>query len=306
MPQEPVESAPVAEAPAAPEIPEAPAEPTIQTNSTGMVGTSLSMPEAPAMSGEPTIPAPFGVKTTGGERVIQPINDPTLAQNQEALQAQMEQILNEEGPKKDNPFNAPTPPPLNIPDSEAPAANSDAEGTQDFLDQTSDDFTTAIAEAPVSFEPPADYIETPIDNFDVQSFEENEVANAKAQMGLDNELIDEPSTEDANVAPIQPGYISDLTDQLSEEGGNTQSEIENPLAAAMARELADDPLTIKAQEQREQAAEEQNNPAKQETILDSSDSELPEFLRGNIDNGLGPNIQSSDMSQGEEAEGTIE
>lgn len=298
MPEVPV----MPETPAAPAPAPAPAI-TGATSSALPEGSSLEAPATPAVN------SLAGAKTEGGERVIQPINDSTLKQNQEALTAEMDALLNgADGPKADNPFNAPTPPPLNVPDApEIPVAtDTSMEGTQDFLAQANDDFSAAVSEAPVAFSTPEEKEDKAVDNSAVQSFEQNEVANAEAQMGLNNELIDEPSTEDvSNITPIQPGYINDLTDQLSEEGGNTQSEIENPLAAAMARELADDPITQQAMERREQAEGEANESS--ETILDSSDSELPAFLRGGEDTpNLGPNIQSSDLPQGEEAAETVE
>lgn len=339
IPEVPAPAAPVvpgvAQAPVAPEVPTAPAVPTAPVAPTAPVTpTAPVAPETPAMPATPIMPeaptaaasalpeapaapaaAPtigtLGVKTEGGERVIQPINDPTLQQNQEALTAQMDALLNEaDSSKADNPFDVPTPPPLNIPEApEVPVAtNTSMEGTQSFLAQTNDDFTAAVSEAPVNFVSPAEEGKSEIDNTAIQNFEQNEVANAVAQMGLNSELIDEPSADNAeNIQPIQPGYISDLTDQLSEEGGNTQSEIENPIAAAMARELEDDPVTVQAKERREQAesgegeAETQNN----ETILDSNDSELPAFLRNDSSNNLSPNIQSSNTPQGEEATETI-
>lgn len=292
-------------APVAPEIPATPIMPETPT------AAASALPEAPAApTAVPTI-GTLGVKTEGGERVIQPINDPTIQQNQEALTAQIDALLNEaDSSKADNPFDVPTPPPLNIPEApEVPVAtNTSMEGTQSFLAQTNDDFTAAVSEAPVNFVTPAEEEKSEIDNTAIQNFEQNEVANAVAQMGLNSDLIDEPSADNAeNIQPIQPGYISDLTDQLSEEGGNTQSEIENPIAAAMARELEDDPVTVQAKERREQAesgeaeTETQNN----ETILDSNDSELPAFLRNDSSNNLSPNIQSSNTPQGEEATETI-
>lgn len=298
-------------APTAPVAPETPAMPATPIMPEAPTAAASALPEAPATpAAVPTI-GTFGVKTEGGERVIQPINDPTLQQNQEALTAQMDALLNEaDSSKADNPFDVPTPPPLNIPEApEVPVAtNTSMEGTQSFLAQTNDDFTAAVSEALVNFVTPAEEGKSEIDNTAIQNFEQNEVANAVAQMGLNNELIDEPSADNAeNIQPIQPGYISDLTDQLSEEGGNTQSEIENPIAAAMARELEDDPVTVQAKERREQAesgeaeTETQNN----ETILDSNDSELPAFLRNDSSNNLSPNIQSSNTPQGEEATETI-
>ena len=319
-------AAPAAPIPAAPTAPVAPVAPTAPVTPTAPVAPEIpatpSMPETPtaAASALPEAPAAptavptigtLGVKTEGGERVIQPINDPTIQQNQEALTAQIDALLNEaDSSKADNPFDVPTPPPLNIPEApEVPVAtNTSMEGTQSFLAQTNDDFTAAVSEAPVNFVTPAEEEKSEIDNTAIQNFEQNEVANAVAQMGLNSDLIDEPSADNAeNIQPIQPGYISDLTDQLSEEGGNTQSEIENPIAAAMARELEDDPVTVQAKERREQAesgeaeTETQNN----ETILDSNDSELPAFLRNDSSNNLSPNIQSSNTPQGEEATETI-
>ena len=319
-------AAPAAPIPAAPTAPVAPVAPTAPVTPTAPVAPEIPatpiMPETPtaAASALPEAPAAptavptigtLGVKTEGGERVIQPINDPTIQQNQEALTAQIDALLNEaDSSKADNPFDVPTPPPLNIPEApEVPVAtNTSMEGTQSFLAQTNDDFTAAVSEAPVNFLTPAEEEKSEIDNTAIQNFEQNEVANAVAQMGLNSDLIDEPSADNAeNIQPIQPGYISDLTDQLSEEGGNTQSEIENPIAAAMARELEDDPVTVQAKERREQAesgeaeTETQNN----ETILDSNDSELPAFLRNDSSNNLSPNIQSSNTPQGEEATETI-
>ena len=319
-------AAPAAPIPAAPTAPVAPVAPTAPVTPTAPVAPEIPatpiMPETPtaAASALPEAPAAptavptigtLGVKTEGGERVIQPINDPTIQQNQEALTAQIDALLNEaDSSKADNPFDVPTPPPLNIPEApEVPVAtNTSMEGTQSFLAQTNDDLTAAVSEAPVNFVTPAEEEKSEIDNTAIQNFEQNEVANAVAQMGLNSDLIDEPSADNAeNIQPIQPGYISDLTDQLSEEGGNTQSEIENPIAAAMARELEDDPVTVQAKERREQAesgeaeTETQNN----ETILDSNDSELPAFLRNDSSNNLSPNIQSSNTPQGEEATETI-
>lgn len=319
-------AAPAAPIPAAPTAPVAPVAPTAPVTPTAPVAPEIPatpiMPETPtaAASALPEAPAAptavptigtLGVKTEGGERVIQPINDPTIQQNQEALTAQIDALLNEaDSSKADNPFDVPTPPPLNIPEApEVPVAtNTSMEGTQSFLAQTNDDFTAAVSEAPVNFVTPAEEEKSEIDNTAIQNFEQNEVANAVAQMGLNSDLIDEPSADNAeNIQPIQPGYISDLTDQLSEEGGNKQSEIENPIAAAMARELEDDPVTVQAKERREQAesgeaeTETQNN----ETILDSNDSELPAFLRNDSSNNLSPNIQSSNTPQGEEATETI-
>ena len=319
-------AAPAAPIPAAPTAPVAPVAPTAPVTPTAPVAPEIPatpiMPETPtaAASALPEAPAAptavptigtLGVKTEGGERVIQPINDPTIQQNQEALTAQIDALLNKaDSSKADNPFDVPTPPPLNIPEApEVPVAtNTSMEGTQSFLAQTNDDFTAAVSEAPVNFVTPAEEEKSEIDNTAIQNFEQNEVANAVAQMGLNSDLIDEPSADNAeNIQPIQPGYISDLTDQLSEEGGNKQSEIENPIAAAMARELEDDPVTVQAKERREQAesgeaeTETQNN----ETILDSNDSELPAFLRNDSSNNLSPNIQSSNTPQGEEATETI-
>ena len=302
MPQTPVAPAPAPATPAP--VAPAPAAPT----STISGATSSALPESSSLNAPatPAVNSLAGTKTEGGERVIQPINDPTLQQNQEALTAQMDALLNsDEAPKTDNPFNAPTPPPLNVPDApEIPVAtDTSMEGTQDFLAQANDDFSAAVSEAPIAFSAPKEKEDKAVDNSDVQNFEQKEVANAEAQMGLNSELIDEPSTDDvSNITPIQPGYINDLTDQLSEDGGNTQSEIENPIAAAMARELADDPVTQQAMERREQAETESENAENNETILDGSDSELPAFLRGGDNTpNLGPNIQSSDTPQGEEA-----
>lgn len=300
-----IPTAPVTQdAPVTPVIAEAPIAPAPNIPDT----VAPITPEAPSLEA-PTTAAVNNLassKTEGGERVIQPINDPTAQKNQEAITAEMDALLNSEvGTNNDNPFDAPTPPPLNLPETpEAPVAtDTSTEGTPDFLAQTDDDFTAAVSEAPVNFSTQDKANDGDIDNSTVQNFEQNEVANAKAEMGLDSDLIEEPSADDAsNVTPIQPGYISDLTDELSEDDGNTPSEIENPIAAAMARELADDPVTQQAIERREQGKTEKKEEANNTTILDESDSELPSFLRNGDDSpNLGPNIQSSDTPQGEEA-----
>jgi hypothetical protein len=97
-----------------------------------------------------------------------------------------------------------------------------------------------------------------------------------------------------------PGYVNDLTEQLSEDDGNIEAEVVNPLAAEMARELAEDPITAEAARLREQGAAEKTNEEESGTILDEADDQLPDFLKAD-NTALGVNMQNFDQNTPEES-----
>ena len=99
-------SAPIAPAPAAPTQPVAPATPVQSAPVAPAAPVAPVQPVAPAtpVAPEPVQPAmPAQTLPGGGERVIQPINDPTSDQNREEMQRKMDELLN-------NPAEAPVAP----------------------------------------------------------------------------------------------------------------------------------------------------------------------------------------------------
>ena len=81
---------------------------------------------------------------------------------------------------------------------------------------------------------------------------------------------------------------------------NIEAEVVNPLAAEMARELADDPITAEAARLREQGAAEKTNEEESGTILDEADDQLPDFLKAD-NTALGVNMQNFDQDTPEES-----
>ena len=291
----------------------APVAPAINPQASNQVQFEETKPQAPS-------------QPTGGERVIQPIGNTNFAEAREQMAKEMEQLLSgDQGASQENPFNAPTPPPLDLSGTE-PENNTEKESTQssnaDFSEvskkQESDDsFLSSIEDGPVDFSlPPKEESsqENPSSNAQdesqVSDFERSQVTAAEKELGLNYEEspldIDEDETfagnnkEEEAVEPIMPGYVNDLTEQLSEDDGNVEAEVVNPLAAEMARELADDPITAEAARLREQGAAEKTNEEESGTILDEADDQLPDFLKAD-NTALGVNMQNFDQDTPEES-----
>ncbi len=293
-------AAPAMEAPVAPELAQMePIAPVEAAPSVEISGASSAMPNAtaPDLSTQS-----FSNQTSGGERVIQPLGDINDTSARDKLAAEMDAILNGgDPPVTNNPFNAPTPPQLNIPSESANEGDStntseiNPTNEPELSDIKIDDFAEKPADKPIVFNDQEKAAFEPIDTSAIDAFEKQQVAEASENMAYNNELLDESGTEEeSNVEAIQPAFISDLTSQLSIEDDNTQSELENPIAAQMARELADDPLTLEAERMRESGEAEEIKKQQEGNILsdDEINNALPDFLKSeSISNN--PNIQSS-------------
>lgn len=289
----------------------APVAPAINPQATNQVQFEEPKPQAPA-------------QPTGGERVIQPIGNTNFAEAREQMAKQMEQLLSDDqGASQENPFNAPTPPPLDFtaePENKT-EKESKPESKENFSDvskkqDSEDTFLSSIEDGPVDFSiPPKDESNSnsssrnESEEAQVKAFEQSQVAEAEKKMGLDfdNDSLEQDSDDDFTtdkqeeevVEPIMPGYVNDLTEQLSEDGGNTEAEVVNPLAAEMARELADDPITAEAARLREEGASEKAEEGPEGTILDEADDQLPDFLKTDA-SSLGINMQNFDQEPSEE------
>lgn len=303
----PITETPAMEAPVAPEMaqmePLAPVEPAPSIEISG--ATSATTASAPDLSTQS-----FSNQTSGGERVIQPLGDVNDTSARDALAAEMDAILNGgDPPIANNPFNAPTPPQLNIPSESANKGdnNDKAEKTDgaskvadfnmpELTDVKIDDFADKPADKPIDFGEQEKATFEPIDTSAIDAFEKQQVAEAEDNMSFGGEMLDANGMNDeaSNVEAIQPAFMSDLASQLSIDGENDQSELENPIAAQMARELADDPLTIEAERMRESGEAEEIKKQQEGDILsdDEVNNALPDFLKSeNL--GSSPNIQSS-------------
>ena len=294
-------AAPAMEAPVAPELaqmePIAPVEaaPSVEISGASSAASNVTAPDLSTQS--------FSNQTSGGERVIQPLGDINDTSARDKLAAEMDAILNGgDPPVTNNPFNAPTPPQLNIPSESA--NEGDSTNTSDInpanepelSDIKIDDFAEKPADKPIDFNDQEKAAFEPIDTSAIDAFEKQQVAEASENMAYNNELLDESGAEEeSNVEAIQPAFISDLTSQLSIEDDNTQSELENPIAAQMARELADDPLTLEAERMRESGEAEEIKKQQEGNILsdDEINNALPDFLKSDESISNNPNIQSS-------------
>ncbi|MDO4730261.1 MAG: hypothetical protein Q4A96_03650, partial [Candidatus Saccharibacteria bacterium] len=287
------------------------AAPAINPQATNQVQFEEPKPQAPA-------------QPTGGERVIQPIGNTNFAEAREQMAKQMEQLLSDDqGASQENPFNAPTPPPLDFtaePENKT-EKESKPESKENFSDvskkqDSEDTFLSSIEDGPVDFSIPPkdesgnnDSSRNESEEAQVKAFEQSQVTEAEKKMGLDfdNDSLEQDSDDDFTtdkqeeevVEPIMPGYVNDLTEQLSEDDGNIEAEVVNPLAAEMARELADDPITAEAARLREQGGPDKAEEGPEGTILDEADDQLPDFLKTDT-RSLGINMQNFDQEPSEE------
>lgn len=296
----------------------APVAPEINPQASNQVQFEEAKPAAPAPAPAPAAPAV--AQPAGGERVIQPLGNTNFAEAREQMAKEMEQLLSDDqGASQENPFNAPTPPPLDF--SAEPESKPEEKAKPAPKDQDTDDtFLSSIEDGPVDFSIPpkedddSNSAKKALDDAQVSAFEASQVAEAEKKMGFssyedsldpdsDNEFGENEQVEEV-IEPITPGYVNDLTEQLSEDDGNVEAEVVNPLAAQMARELADDPITAEAARLREQSeAEKPAQEGEEGTILDAADDQLPDFLKNSTN--LGVNMQNFDQesSEGNSEEG---
>jgi hypothetical protein len=308
------------QAPIPPEVAAMPPIAPVEQAQTPVIsgGTSaFTTTDAPGQSVEE-----FGQQSAGGERVIQPLSEDVNA-DRDKLAAEMDAILNGSEPpiQTSNPFKVPTPPQLNIPSEPANKRDdkqslASAKQKPELDDIKIDDFSDRVSEKPIDFGEREQSEDAPIDTTDIDKFEREQVESAAEYAGDPGSLEDSEDDELANIEAIQPAYMTDLTSQLLVEGENNQSELENPLAAQMTRELADDPITLEAERLRESGEAEHIVAKEQGNILteDEINDALPDFLKSENIKDLSPNIQSSDTlpeedegseEEGEESEGGV-
>ena len=206
----PAAPAPAAPAPTAPQAPVAPAPAPAPMPTTPVAPAPAPIPAAPTPA--PVAPrapvAPAG-QPGGGERVIQPINDPTSSQNREEMQRKMDELLG----------NAPAPAPM--PAAPTPAAPAPATPAP------------TAPQAPVA-PAPAPMPTTPVAPAPVPVEQSRPTQTAQ----------EEPAPVDPNV--IQPGYIQSLADDLSRDMQGQEAD-PGSMAARMSADLQNDPLTQQAQ-----------------------------------------------------------
>jgi len=124
--------------------------------------------------------------------------------------------------------------------------------------------------------------------------EEAEVAAARKEIEEKKAAEEAPEVVEA----IQPGYVTDLAEQLNEEAGEVTDD--DSMAARMARELTDDDITKVAEKIRVESAAAPKE--KEEGFLDNDEEEsaLPEFLRDGASGNLSPNIRSAEDEASED------
>jgi len=292
--------------------PAAPVAPVEQIETPQIAGGASAFTNDSAPASNDTV---LSSNKTGGERVIQPISDPNAPSSRDRLAAEMDAILNNSDPPTptDNPFNVPTPPQLNIPSESANIGDTQSAGATpasaaDVVANNNDNFLGATAETQIVFnDPETAFKQSYGDNnpaVDIDKFEREQVENANKNLSEQFGSLDENEADkEENVEAIKPAYMTDLTSQLLAEGENNQSELENPLAAQMARELADDPVTLEAERLRETGEAEEMVKQESNDILsdDEINDALPDFLKSeNL--STSPNIQSPNFDSSENAE----
>ena len=230
----PAPVAPVAPAPAPTPAPVAPAPtpaPATPAPAPAPVAPVAPVPAptpapapAPAPTPAPAAPAPVATaeeapKSSSGERVIQPIIDPTKEQDREEMMRKMDELLN----------GAPAPAPAATPVAAPTAAATPVMTAQGPI-------APAPAPRPAMVPNP-----TPVEP----------VAPAVEQ-SRPTQQDEAQAANDQNAETIQPGYMQNLASDLNHDMQEGAADADS-MSARMSDDLKDDPLTQQAQAMPEQA-----------------------------------------------------
>lgn len=224
-------------------------------------------------------------KTAGGERIIQPIHDPNMDAMREQMQKRMADILGEDADADANPTMITTKTakrvaaePMKVPTAEqaaskVPEAGLPPETRQSPVEQAkkvnlSPDTSKQqdLVKAQLKAQPVENASGTtgsPQVTAEASTAPQEQKDEAKAQNGAEKPKQEAPANNDGElsttktdgspeevVVAIQPGYITQLEDELAEDSRN---DAKKSMAERMANELKDDEITLAAKQKAETA-----------------------------------------------------
>ena len=239
-------------------------------------------------------PRPAQPRTAGGERVLQPIHDPTQDQMRAAMAKRFADLLGEEDPAKpgtvttksasdaatkhDSTINVPTTAQINELIPPVPQ-NTQAAPTQPSV-------PTQPAEQPAMLAQTT----TPIQTAQELAAQGRAQMQAKIQIDPNAKISDMasiPAPDEGIIEPIRPAFVNELEEQLAKD--LSENSDQDSMSARMMKELADDETTKTALELASKM------PKPEDDEIDESQVEMPEsvakaeFSSPNISN---PNVSN--------------
>ncbi len=277
------------------------------------------------MSQATQAPRPAQPRTTGGERVLQPIHDPTQDQMRAAMAKRFADLLGEEGPAKpgtvttksasdtatkhDATINVPTTAQINelIPSAPqnaqaAPAQPLVAQPTQtqaaSQAQPSATQVTTQANPAPTQPSVPTQPVNqpttpaqttTPIQTALELAAQGQAQMQAKIQIDPNAKISDMasiPAPDEGIIEPIRPAFVNELEEQLAKD--LSENSDQDSMSARMMEELADDETTKTALELASKM------PKPEDDEIDESQVEMPESVAKAEFSS--PNISSPNVS----------
>ena len=238
-------------------------------------------------------PRPAQPRTAGGERVLQPIHDPTQDQMRAAMAKRFADLLGEEDPAKpgtvttksasdaatkhDATINVPTTAQINELIPPVPQ-NTQAAPTQPSV-------PTQPAEQPAMLAQTTTPIQT------AQELAAQGQAQMQAKIQIDpnakiSDMASIPAPDEGIIEPIRPAFVNELEEQLAKD--LSENSDQDSMSARMMKELADDETTKTALELASKM------PKPEDDEIDESQVEMPESVAKAEFSS--PNISSPNVS----------
>lgn len=245
------------------------------------------------MSQATQAPRPAQPHTTGGERVLQPIHDPTQDQMRAAMAKRFADLLGEEDPAKpgtvttksasdaatkhDATINVPTTAQINELIPSAPQ-NAQAAPAQ-----------PSVPTQPVNQPTTPAQTTTPIQTAQELAAQGQAQMQAKIQIDPNAKISDMasiPAPDEGIIEPIRPAFVNELEEQLAKD--LSENSDQDSMSARMMEELADDETTKTALELASKM------PKPEDDEIDESQVEMPESVAKAEFSS--PNISSPNVS----------
>ncbi len=263
------------------------------------------------MSQATQAPRPAQPRTAGGERVLQPIHDPTQDQMRAAMAKRFADLLGEEDPAKpdtvttksasdaatkhDATINVPTTAQINelIPSvpQNAQAAPAQPSATQTQVATQANPAPTQPSVPTQPAEQPAMLAQTMTPIQTAQELAAQGQAQMQAKIRIDpnakiSDMASIPAPDEGIIEPIRPAFVNELEEQLAKD--LSENSDQDSMSARMMKELADDETTKTALELASKM------PKPEDDEIDESQVEMPESVAKAEFSS--PNISSPNVS----------
>ena len=263
------------------------------------------------MSQATQAPRPAQPRTAGGERVLQPIHDPTQDQMRAAMAKRFADLLGEEDPAKpgtvttkstsdaatkhDATINVPTTAQINelIPSvpQNAQAAPAHPSATQTQVATQANPTPTQPSVPTQPAEQPAMLAQTTTPIQTAQELAAQGQAQMQAKIRIDpnakiSDMASIPAPDEGIIEPIRPAFVNELEEQLAKD--LSENSDQDSMSARMMKELADDETTKTALELASKM------PKPEDDKIDESQVEMPESVAKAEFSS--PNISSPNVS----------